>query len=315
MINKISIPGDGGWDVLTIDAAARRLYVSHSTQVEIIDIDQNKLVGQILDTPGVHDIALAPEFGRGFTSNGKEDKVSVFDLKSNKILNKVDVGGKNPDILIYDLASRRIVAFNGKTSDATVIDAATEKVVGRIPLGGKPEFAVSDGSGTIFVNLEDKSALESFDSKTLEVKATWPLAPCEEPSALAIDSQNGRLFAGCGNKIMVVVDATSGHVITSLSIGDHVDGGVFNSATAEIFFSNGDGTLTVIHEDSPDTYHITDNVKTQRGARTLALDAKTNRLFSPTAQFGPPPAATADKPHPRPAILPGTFTILVVGPS
>jgi len=315
VINKISVPGEGGWDVLTVDAQSRRLYVSHSTQVEIIDIDQNKSIGQILDTPGVHDIALAPELERGFTSNGREDKVSIFDLKSNTVLTKVEVNGKNPDIVIYDSASQRIFTFNGKSSDTTAIDASTGKVVGHLSLDGKPEFAVVDGRGTVFVNLEDKNMLESFDSKTLKMKARWTLSPCEEPSALAIDIQNNRLFAGCGNKIMVVVDAGSGHVITTLPIGDHVDGAVFNPNTQEIFFSNGDGTLTVIHEDSPNTFHVSDTVKTQVGARTLALDNKTNRLYLPTAEFGSTPAPTADHPHPRPTILPGTFTILVVAQS
>lgn len=271
-------------------------------------------MGQIPDTPGVHQIALAPDLGRGFASNGKDGTVTIFDLKTGKALDRVKVGGENPDAILYDPASRRVFVFNGKSANATALDAATGKVLGQIALEGKPEFAVTDGKGSVYVNLEDKSMLVRLDSAKLTVSARWPLAPCEEPSALAMDLASNRLFAGCGNKKMVVVDAANGHGITSLPIGEHVDGAVFNPATLEAFFSNGDGTLTVIHEDSPDTYHVAANVKTQVGARTVALDEKTGRLYLATAQLGPPPAPTAEHPHQRPSIVPGTFTVLLVSP-
>jgi DNA-binding beta-propeller fold protein YncE len=312
VVKQIPVAGDGGWDYLTLDAQARRLYISHSTQVDILDVDQEKIVEKIADTPGVHGIALAPDLGRGFTSNGKDGTVTIFDLKSGKTLDRVKIMGENPDAIVYDPATHRVFTMNGRSSNVTALDAVSGKVLGQMALPGRPEFAAGDGQGTVYVDIEDKSLLVSLDAKTLSLKASWPLAPCEEPSALTIDVEHRRLFAGCHNRMMVVVDAADGHVITTQPIGDHVDADVFNPVTQEIFSSNGDGTLTVIHEDSPDAYHVVGNVKTQVGARTVALDTKTNRLFLADAQFGPAPAATPDHPHPRPAILPGTFTILVV---
>jgi DNA-binding beta-propeller fold protein YncE len=307
---KIAVPGDGGWDYLTADAATRRLYISHGTQVDVLDMDQAKVVGHIANTPGVHGIALSPD--RGFISNGKEGTLAIFDPLTLAVLSRVNVGD-NPDAILYDPASTHVFTFNGRSHDTTAVDPATGLVVGRLPLGGKPEFAVADGSGMIYDNLEDQSQLVAIDAKALTVKARWPLAPCEEPSSLAIDNAHRRLFAGCGNHQMAVIDADSGHVITTLPIGNHADATVFDPGTGLIFNSNGDGTLTIIHEDSPNAYHVVENVATQKGARTVALDLKTHRLFLATAQFGPAPAATAQQPHPRPAIIPGTFTILVVG--
>jgi DNA-binding beta-propeller fold protein YncE len=314
VIQTIPLPGDGGWDYLTLDPAARRLYISHATQVQVFDIGQEKLIGQIPDTPGVHGVALAPDLGRGFTSNGKEGTVTIFDLKTLKTIDRVKVDAENPDAILYDPATQHVFTFNGHSSNATAIDAATGKVLGHIALDGKPEFAVADGSGTIYVNLEDKSVLLRIDSKGLAVKARWPLAPCEEPSALAMDRASGRLFVGCGNKLMAVVDAASGKVLITLPIGDHVDAAVFDPGTRQAFSANGDGTLTVIQEDSPDKFHVVQNVQTQRGARTVALDPKTHRLYLADAQFGATPAPTADHPRPRPAILPGTFILLEVTP-
>jgi YVTN family beta-propeller protein len=311
VLQKLAIPGEGGWDYLMADAAGRRLYISHGTQVDVLDMDQNKVVGHIANTPGVHGIALSPD--RGFTSNGKEGTMAIFDLRTLSILARVSVG-ENPDTILYDPASKHVFTFNGRSQDVTAVDPATAQVVGRLPLGGKPEFAVVDGSGMMYDDLEDQSQLAALETRGLTVKARWPVAPCEGPSSLAMDIAHRRLFAGCGNRTMAVVDADNGHVITTLPIGDHVDATVFDPETALIFNSNGDGTLTIIHEDSPNEYHVVENVITQKGARTMALDSKTHRLFLATAQFGPAPAATAEHPHPRPAILPGTFTLLVVAP-
>jgi DNA-binding beta-propeller fold protein YncE len=309
VVNKISVPGDGGWDYLTVDAPARRLFISHGTQVVVLDVDTLRVIGQIADTPGVHGIALSPD--RGFTSNGKEGAVTIFDRQSLRVLGKVQAG-QNPDAIIYDPASQRVFTFNGRSKDSTAIEAATGQAAGTIPLGGKPEFAVADGSGTVFVNIEDRSELVSIDSKSLTLRNRWPLAPCEEPSSLAMDIAHRRLFAGCGNKKMAVIDADTGKVITTLPIGEHVDATVFDPETRRAFNSNGEGTITVIQEDTPNDFHVVENVPTQKGARTIALDTKTHRLFLTDADFGPTPAATPEQPHPRPAILPGTFVVLVV---
>jgi len=307
----MSLPGDDGWDYLTCDGTARRLYIAHGTQVLVMDLDPLTLIGKIPDTHGVHGIALAPELGRGFTSNGKDGTVTIFDLTNLKPLGLV-TAGKNPDSIVYDPASQRVFAFNGKSQDATVFQAKDGKAVGTVPLGGKPEFSVADGQGAVFVNLEDKGLLLRVNSQSLAIEQRWPVAPCEEPSSLAMDRANRRLFAGCGNKTMIVVDADSGKVLASLPIGDHVDATVFDPDQGLVFNANGEGTITVIHEDAPDRFHVVENVPTQKGARTIALDTKTHRLFLVTAQFGPKPAATALEPRPRPPIIPGTFTLLVV---
>ncbi|MGH9502194.1 MAG: YncE family protein [Terriglobales bacterium] len=312
VIKTFKLGGDGGWDYLTFDHASNRLYLSRSTHVIVIDASSGKPVGDIPDTPGVHGIALAPEFGRGFVSNGREGTVSVFDLKTLKVLSKVKAG-ENPDAILYDPASKRVFAFNGRSHDATAIDAAKSSVVGTIKLDGKPEFAVSDEKGEVFVNIEDKSELVALDPQKLEVKSRWPLAPCEEPSGLAIDRKHRRLFSGCGNKLMAVVDADSGKLVSSLPIGDGVDAARFDPETGLAFASCGEGVLTVVHEDSADKFSVVENVPTERGARTMTLDPATHQIFMVTAKFGPPPAPTAEQPHPRPAILPDTFVVLVLG--
>jgi len=303
--------GDGGWDYLTVDASARRLYISRGTHVMVVDADTGKNVGDIADTPGVHGIALAPELGRGFVSNGREGTVSIFDIKTLVTSSKVKVG-QNPDAILYDPATKRVFTFNGRSQDSTAIDAASGKVLGTIKLDGKPEFAASDAKGKIFVNIEDKSELTAIDPNKLEVTATWPLAPCEEPSGLSIDRKNRRLFVGCGNKMMAVVDADSGKVLATPSIGDGVDATTFDDGTGLAFASCGEGVLTVVKEESPDKFSV-ENVPTQAGARTLALDAKTHNIFVVTAKFGPPPAATPDDPRPRRSIAPDSFVVLVVG--
>ncbi len=249
VIQTYKLGGDGGWDYLTFDKASNRLFISRSTHVIVMDADSGKVVGDIPDTPGVHGIALAPEFGRGFVSNGRDNSVTVFDLSNLKALSKIKVG-ENPDAILYDPASKRVFTFNGKSHDVTAIDAAKGAVVGTIKVDGKPEFAASDEKGEIFVNIEDKSELMALDPNKLQVRARWPLAPCEEPSGLAIDRKNRRLFSGCGNKMMSVVDADSGKLVTTLPIGDGVDANAFDPETGLAFASCGEGVLTVVHEDS-----------------------------------------------------------------
>ncbi|HXX00061.1 MAG TPA: hypothetical protein VEJ00_02520 [Candidatus Acidoferrales bacterium] len=311
VVTTYKVGGDGGWDYLTADSDARRLYISRATHVMVLDADSGKSVGDIPDTPGVHGIALAPELGRGFTSNGREGTVSIFDIKTLAVSNKVKVG-ENPDAILYDPATKRVFTFNGRSQDSSAIDAASGKVLATIKLDGKPEFAASDAKGEVFVNIEDKSELVAIDADKMEVKAKWPLAPCEEPSGLSIDRKNRRLFVGCGNKMMAVVDADSGKVLATPPIGDGVDATTFDPETGLAFASCGEGVLTVVKEDSPGKFSA-ENVPTQQGARTLALDSKTHNVFVVTAKFGPPPAATTDNPHPRRSIMPDSFVVLVVG--
>jgi DNA-binding beta-propeller fold protein YncE len=311
VLNKVSVGGDGGWDYLTFDPDGNRLFVSRGTHVIVLDAKGASL-GDIPDTPGVHGIALAPEFGKGFISNGRGNNITIFDLKTLKATGKVEAG-TNPDAIIYDPASKRVFAFNGRSNNATAVDAADGKVAGTIPLSGKPEFAVSDGKGHVYVNIEDKHSISAIDSKTLAVTSTWELAGCEDPSGLAIDRKNHLLFSVCGNKVMVVVDANSGKVIATVPTGAGTDAADFDPKRELAFASNGDGTLTVVHEKSPHEFEVVQNVQTQARARTMALDEKTGNVYLVTAEFGPTPAATADQPRPRPQPVPGTFTLLIVG--
>ncbi len=311
VVKTYNVGGDGGWDYLTADASARRLYISRATHVIVLDLDTGKTVGEIADTPGVHGIALAPELNRGFTSNGREGTVSIFDLKTLETTSKAKAG-ENPDAILYDPASKRIFTFNGRSHDSTAIDATNGAVLGTIKLDGKPEFAASNGNGEVFVNIEDKSELTAIDSNRLAVKAIWPLAPCEEPSGLSIDRKNRRLFVGCDNKMMAVVNADTGKVLTTLPIGEGVDATRFDDGTGLAFASCGEGVLTVVKEESPDKFSVVQNVPTQPGARTMALDSKTHDVYVVTAKFGPPPPATADNPHPRRSILPDSFVVLVI---
>ncbi|MFZ3210161.1 MAG: PQQ-binding-like beta-propeller repeat protein [Terriglobales bacterium] len=312
LAKKIPLGGEGGWDYLTFDPGAGRLYISRVTHVIVLDPASGKVVGDIPDTGGVHGIALAPELGRGFTSNGRANTVTIFDLKTLATIGQVKAG-QNPDAIVYDPASKRVFTMNGRSSDATAIDAATGAVAGTVPLGGKPEFAVADGRGRVYVNLEDKSQLLALDSRKLEVVARWPLAPCEEPSGLAIDREHRRLFAGCRNQLMAVVDADSGKVIITLPIGSGVDATTFDPGLQYAYASNGDGTLTVIHEETPDKFAVVENVSTQRGARTMALDPATHQVYLVTADFAPAPPPVLGQPRQRPAILPNTFVVLVFG--
>ena len=282
---KIPIPGQGSWDYLTVDEGARRLYVSHGTQVEVLDIDSGSIVGKIANTPGVHGIAIAPELGRGFVSNGQASTVTIFDLKTLNEIAQVPTG-KKPDAIIYDSATSRVFAFNGGSNSATVIDAGTGKLAGTIDLGGGPEFAAADGSGYVFNNLEDENIVLKIDARKLTVEQRWKTAPCESPSSMALDRTNHRLFIGCRSKVMAVMNAETGQVITTLPIGDHVDATAFDPETKLIFNSNGEGTVTVIAQESADKYSVVETVKTLPRAKTMALDPKTHQLFLSTAEGG-----------------------------
>jgi YVTN family beta-propeller protein len=308
------VGGTGGWDLLAVDAGARRLYVSHSDRVVVLDSDNGKVVGEISHTDGVHGIAIAADLGRGFTSNGKSNSLTVFDSKTLEKKGEVKIDGQSPDVILYEPGSQRLYVFNGRSANASVIDANALTTIGTIALGGKPEFAVSDGHGRLFVNIEDKNELVVIDAAALKVSARWPLEGCDEPTGLAFDAAHRRLFSVCGNEKMVVTDSKDGHRVASVSIGKGPDGVVFDVERGLIFSPNGaDGTLTIVHQDDADHYRVVDTVATQKSARTIALDAKTHRLFLPAAEFGATPAATSEQPHPRPAIVPDSFTVLVVG--
>jgi YVTN family beta-propeller protein len=306
LIRTIPVGGDGSWDYMAVDSTARRLYVSRATRVTVMDTDTYAVVGEVPDTQGVHGVALAQEFGRGFTSNGATDTVSIFDLKTLEVLGTAKTG-KRPDAIVYDSASRRVFAFNGDAGTSTVIDAVTGSVVATVELGGDPEFAVADGEGHVYNNLEDQSMVLQIDSRSLKVLNRWPLAPCESPSGMAIDKEHRRLFVGCHNEMMAIMDADTGGVVATLPIGQGVDANAFDPGTQLAFSSNGDGTLTVIHEDSRDRYAVVATVRTREGARTMALDPQTHDIFLAAADLGP-----VKKGEHWPSAIPGSFVILVV---
>jgi DNA-binding beta-propeller fold protein YncE len=316
VLHRTVLGGDGGWDYLTVDAAGGRAFLSRGTHVMVVDLHADALGGDIPGTPGVHGIALAPEVGKGFTSNGRDSSVTVFDLRTLATTGTVKVTGRGPDAILYDPASRRVFTFNGGSGDATAIDAASGSVAGTVALGGKPEAAVLDGAGHVWVNIEDRSEIAEFDARTLALLGHWALDGCEEPSGLAIDRAHGRLFSVCGNGKMAVTDMARHRVVATVPIGQGADGAAFDPATGMAFSTNGaDGTLTVVHEDAPDRYTVVQTLPTQRGARTIALDPATHRIYTVTAEFGPAPAATAENPRPRRPVLPGTFVLLTIGPA
>jgi DNA-binding beta-propeller fold protein YncE len=312
--HKFQIAGEGGWDYITAEEATGRLFVSHDSIVQVVDEKTGEILGTIPDTKGVHGIAIAADLSKGFTSNGKEDTITVFDLKTLAVLTKIPVTGKNPDAIIYDPLSQQVFTLNGKSSNATVIDAKSNNVVGTIALDGKPEFPAVDGKGNLYVNIEDKSMICLINTKTLKVEEKWSIAPGEEPSGLAIDAAGHRLFSVCHNKLMVVVDTQNGKVVTTVPIGERVDGAGFDPIKKRAYSSNGDGTMTVVQADANGKYTVLENVPTQKGARTMAVDGGTHHVFLPTAEFGPAPEPTAENPRPRPAIKPGTFAILDIEP-
>ncbi len=314
VMRHIAIGGTGGWDYVTVDSAGRRLFVSHSDRVEVVDIDHQKVIGTIPKTEGVHGIALAPDLHRGFVSNGRAGTMTIFDLDKLTTIAEVKVSGENPDAILYDPATKHVFTFNGRGHNATVFDGEG-KVIATIPLEGKPEFGVSDRAGHVFVNIEDKSEIADIDAKNLTVAHRWSIAPCQEPSGLAIDRAHHRLFSVCGNQKMAIVDDTNGKVVTTVEIGHGPDAAAFDDAKQLAFSSNGsDGTITVVREVSPTEFNVIETVSTERGARTMALDEKTHNIFLPTAKFGPPPAPTPDRPRPRPSILPDSFEVIEVAP-
>lgn len=306
VVKTIMVGGDGSWDYLTVDSAARRLYIARATHVLVVDADTGAIVGDILDTQGVHGVAVAAEFGRGFTSNGGANTATIFDLKSLRTIGTVKTG-TGPDGILYDPFSRRVFTFNHGSNDITAIAAADGTVAGTIVLGDRPEAAVADGRGNIFVNIPGKAQIVEFDSRRLTEMHRWTL-PCQEPSPLAMDRSNRRLFSACENRTMVVVNADNGEVVATTPIGAHVDAADFDPETQLVFVSSGEGTLAVIHEDSPDKFRLVGNVPTKVGARTLALDSRNHNVFLATADFDPPPPGEK-----RPKIRPNTFVILTVG--
>jgi DNA-binding beta-propeller fold protein YncE len=313
-LKEIPVGGEGGWDYLSVDAAARRLYVSHATKIVVIDLDKEEVVGEITDTPGVHGFAIASDLQRGFASNGQESKASIVDLKTSKTLSKVTTGA-NPDAILYEPGSQEVYTFNGRGNSATVFGAVTGKVVATIALSGKPEFATTDTkAGRVYCNLEDKSEVAVIDTKTHQVVNTWPIAPGEGASGMAIDVVNHRLFLGCGNKLMVMMDNTNGKVIATVPIGQGVDANAFDPGTKLAFSSNGEGNVTVAKEETPDELKVIQTLATERGARTMTLDPQTHRIYLSSAQFEPQPAPAAGAPRQRPKMVPGSFKVLVYGP-
>jgi len=310
IIDSVRLGGDTGWDYLAIDTAAERGYVSRGSRVQVVDLTARTVIGEIAPTPGVHGIAIDAQGGRGYISNGRDSSVTVFDLATLKTLDVIKIGGRNPDAILFDPHTRRVFTFNGGSGNTTALETSTGKIAGILPLGGKPEFAVSDGKGRVYVNIEDKSEVVEFDPAALKILHRWPIAPGEEPSGLAIDRAHHLLFAGCDNKLMVVLDAASGSVRTTLPIGEGVDATAFDAGTRLAFSSNSDGTLTVAGGPGP---VVLENAKTPRRARTMAVDERTHLLYTVTARFSPPPAATADQPHPRPSIEPGSVTLYILG--
>ena len=306
--NKIQLGGAGGWDYLSVDESAGRLYVSHATQVMVVDLKKGTLAGVIADTKGVHGIAIARELNKGFISCGRDSSVAVFDLKTLAVTARVKVTGRNPDAILYDPYKQLVFTFNGGSSNSTVLDAKSNKVIATIPLAGKPEFAQTDGKGKVYVNIEDKSSLSVINANTLKVENTWSIAPGEEASGLAFDNVNHRLFMVCSNKLMVVMDALTGKVITTLPIGNGSDGAAFDPGTKRAYSSNGDGTMTVVQEVNPNTFKVLENVPTHTGARTIAFDKSTHAIYLPTAEFEPQAAGAAG----RPKMKPETFMILEV---
>ena len=309
---RIAAGGEGGWDYLVADAQNRRLYVTRGSHVMVFDMDRDSLIGDIPNTPGVHGVALARNLSRGFTSNGRDSSLTVFDLKTLQVEKVVRITGRNPDAIAFDPATNRVFALNGASHDASVVDANMLEQVGSIDLGGKPETGQPDGKGMLYVNIEDKSEVVAVDTRTMQVKARYPLAPCEEPTGMARDAVRGRLIVGCGNKLMAVMDEKTGKIITTIPVGEGVDASGFDPATQLAFTSNGEGTLSVIRENADGTFTSVATIPTQRGARTMTLDEKTHRIYLSTASFGPAPAPTADRPRPRPPMIPGSFTVLVV---
>jgi DNA-binding beta-propeller fold protein YncE len=313
LLQTIPVTGDDGWDHPTVDSAARRLYVTHGTHVVVIDIDSGKLVGKIDNTPGVHFTVVDPELDRGFISNGGAARLTIFNTKTLATIGEVKSTGENPGPTVFDPATKRVFTFNLNTHNATVVDSKEGKVVGAFDLGGRPELVGTDAKGNVFVNLVQKNVVLQIDSRKMTPGQTWPVAPCEGPRTMAVDQRNDRLFIGCANRRMVILDSNNGRVIGSVPIGPGPDDSAYDPETGHIYTSNGDGSVSVIQQESPDRYSVLETVKTAPGARNMALDLKTKKIFLPLFDRGPPPPPTAETPHPRGNVIPGSFRVLVFG--
>ncbi len=312
ILKKIHLKGDGGWDYLKSDTHERRLFVTHDTMVQVLDMDTLKLVGTVEGTQKAHGVAWDDELERGFVSSGATNSILVFDLKTFKKIGEIKAG-QNPDAIVFDRTSDRVFAFNGEDRTATVVDAATGDILATLNLGGKPEFAVADGLGHVYDNLVDKSEVVEIDAKNAKILKRWPVSPGESPSSLAMDRENGRLFIGCRNGNMVVMDAQNGKVIQTFSIGKGVDTTAFNHESQTIYNSCADGTMTVFQEDSPDHYRLVESVNTQPGSRNLAVDSQTGHVFLPAAQFEPSSTPPPDHPKAHRKIVAGTFELFEMG--
>lgn len=307
----LKLGGDGRWDYVTVDTVNHRLFIARQTRVMVVDPTSGKLLGEIPGLNGAHGVALVYATGHGFATSGHDSTVTMFDLKTLRVLRRTRAAD-DADAVLYDPASNRVFTFNGDANSTSAIDPVSGKLIGNIPLGGKPEFGVTTGRGRLYVNLEDKAEIVEIDPAAMRVRRRWSIAPCEEPTGLAIDRAHHLLFSGCHNKLMAISNAAEGRMIAQVPIGGGVDAGAFDPASQLAFASNGDGTITVVHEDSPTSFHVAATVATRPGARTMALDERTHRLYTVTSAFGPTPAPTPSEPHPRPSLVPGTFSLLVL---
>ena len=313
LLKKTVVGGEGGWDYLSVSVEDRRLYLSHGNQVEVLNVDTHEKVGTIPDVKGVHGIVAVPSLGKGFITSGRTNAVVVFDTKTLEKVAEIPAG-ENPDALLFDKYSGRVFVFNHKGGSVTAIDAATLKAVETVKLGGEAaEAGVSDGKGTVFVNLEDLNEIISFDAKTLAIKNHFKIGSGEEPTGLAIDLKTERLFTVCKNKKMVILNLKDGSIMAEVAIGGRCDGVVFDPASKTAFASNGEGTITAVHEDSPMVFSVKETIKSEPGARTITIDAKTKHIFTVSAQYGETPAATTENLNPRPKVLPNSFMVLEFG--
>jgi DNA-binding beta-propeller fold protein YncE len=311
VVRSFTLGGSGRWDYITLDSVEHRLFIARQTRVMVVDPESGKLLGEIPGLDGAHGVALDYATGHGFATSGRDGSVTMFDLGSLRVLRRTPTGA-GADAVLYDPASKRVFTFNGGAQSSSVVDPVSGTLVGNVPLGGKPEFGVADGRGRLYVNLEDKAQLVEIDPSAMRVLRRWPLAPCDEPTGLAIDPVHHLLFSGCHNRLMVISDAVQGRMIAHVPIGAGVDAGAFDPSTQLAFASNGEGTITVVHEDTPTRFRVVATATTRPGARTMALDQRTHRLYTVTSAFGPPPPPTPSEPRPRPSLVPDTFSLLVL---
>ncbi|MEO6921790.1 MAG: hypothetical protein ABI171_22490 [Collimonas sp.] len=315
IVSRFSLAGAEGWDYLSVDSKRDHLFVSRSDHVQVVDTKSGKLLASIADTAGVHGVAVAQDLNLGFTSNGRADALTVFELDSLRTVEVIKTTGAGPDSILYYPPLQRIYSFNNRGQSVTVVDAVKRKIIGTIAAGGHPEFAVSDSQGNVFFNVEDKNEIAVIDAQSSKIVKRWSIAPCDGPSGLAIDDRHHRLFSVCGNQKMVVLDSMTGNIVATVAIGDRPDAAAFDPVSGLVFVSNGGGTLTVVHEDSADKYTVKDNLVTQKGARTMALDPDSHMVYLVSGQFGVPPPATAALPHPRAPLLPDSVNVLVAAPN